>query len=72
MKNRNVESVEQGLCLDEIYKSSDPAVRRYLMQAMREETQKAEERAILRVAHRFSHLLPIPMRQVLEQQLLAV
>lgn len=56
------------LLLDDIYESKDPAVKRYIMQVMKEEMDKAQERALVRVAQKFRHLLSPQMQQTLAAQ----
>ncbi|WP_241159589.1 hypothetical protein [Desulfovibrio sp. ZJ200] len=56
------------LLLDDIYESTDPAVKRYIMQIMEEEMDKAQERALVRVAQKFRHLLSPQMQQTLAAQ----
>ncbi|MGE9986702.1 hypothetical protein [Desulfovibrio sp. SGI.169] len=56
------------LLLDDIYESRDPAVKSYIMQVMEEEMDKAQERAVVRVAQKFRHLLSPQMQQTLAAQ----
>lgn len=59
---------ENELILDDLYNSRDPAVKRFMNQALMEEMNAAQERATIRTAQKFSHLLPPHMRQVLAAQ----
>lgn len=62
----NMEALQtQELLLDNIYNANDPAVKNFLNQAMFEEMEAAHERALMRVATQFRHLLPPDMQQVL-------
>ena len=56
------------LLLDDIYESKNPAVKSYALQVMAEEMDKAHERATIRVAQRFRHLLSPQMQQALAAQ----
>lgn len=56
------------LLLDEIYDSKEPAVKFYALQVMEEEMDKAQERALIRVAQKFRHLLSPQMQQALAAQ----
>lgn len=53
------------LLLDAIYECKDPAVKRSVFQILDEELDKAHERAALRVAQKFRHLLSPQVQQVL-------
>lgn len=53
------------LLLDDIYNSNDPTVRRFISKALIEEMDKAQERALIRTAKEFQHLLSPRMQQVL-------
>lgn len=62
----NVDTLQtQDLLLDNIYNTNDPAVKKFLNQAMYEEMEAAHERAVMRVATQFRHLLPPDMQQIL-------
>lgn len=56
------------LLLDDIYESRDPAVKICVVQIMAEEMDKAHERATIRVAQKFKHLLSPQMQQALATQ----
>lgn len=56
------------LLLDDIYESKDPAVKQYVFQILDEEMDKAHERAAIRVAQKFKHLLSPQMQQALATQ----
>ena len=56
------------LLLDDIYESRDPVVKRYALQVMEEEMDKAQERATIRGAQKFKHLLSPQMQQALAAQ----
>lgn len=64
------------LCLDQIYDSTDPAVQEFTRQACLEELSgaspknffQAYDRAVMRVAHQFSHLLPPDQQALLHQK----
>lgn len=46
------------VCLEEILNTADPTIKRYFAQVYFEEVEKAEKRAVFRVADRFKHMLP--------------
>lgn len=53
------------LILDEIYESSDPHVKESMQQFMQEEMEAAHERALIRLACKFRHLLKPSMQALL-------
>lgn len=57
-----------ALELDEIYNSSNPEVQEYFDQALMEEMDAAQSRAVIRVARKFQHLLSPRMQQALAAQ----
>lgn len=57
-----------GLELDALYDSDDPAVREALVAFMHEEMEAAQERATIRLARKFRHLLTPVMQARLDRQ----
>lgn len=57
-----------ALELDELYDSDDPAVRQALVQFMQEEMAAAQDRATIRLARKFRHLLSPVMQARLDRQ----
>lgn len=56
------------LLLDAIYESKDPTVKRSAFRILEEEMDKAQERALIRTAQKFQHLLSPQMQQALAAQ----
>lgn len=56
------------LLLDAIYNSNDPAVQDFITDVMIEEMDKAQQRAQMRVAVRFKHMLSPRMQAILAAQ----
>ena len=71
MKHHAKPRTTRRLNLDPIYNSSDPAVKSYLFKCLREELRgqrniiQASDRIALRMANKFSHLLPPDQRALL-------
>lgn len=64
--NTNKTSVpREELLLDALYESRDPAVKQFLNIVMYEEMEQAHERAVMRVATQYAHLLPPKMQHIL-------
>ena len=57
-----------ALELDALYESEDPAVQAALVEFMQEEMAAAQERATIRLAFKFRHLLPSVMQARLDRQ----
>ncbi|WP_308620455.1 hypothetical protein [uncultured Desulfovibrio sp.] len=57
-----------ALELDVLYESEDPAVQAALVEFMQEEMAAAQERATIRFARRFRHLLSPVMQARLDRQ----
>ena len=53
--------------MDEIYASDDPKLQQYLHKFMREEVDAAQERALIRLAWKFKHLLKRSSQIALER-----
>lgn len=58
----------QDLLLDDIYNSPDPAIKEYLSTVFYEEAELANERALLRVATKFRHMLSPQIQKVLDMR----
>lgn len=54
--------------LDDLYESDDPEVQEALVEFMQEEMAAAQERATIRLAFKFRHLLPPVMQARLDRQ----
>lgn len=68
--NTNKTSVPRDeLLLDALYEARDPAVTQFLNTVMYEEMEQAHERAVMRVATQYAHLLPPKMRHILAGQM---
>lgn len=57
-----------ALELDALYESEDPAVQTALVEFMQEEMAAAQERATIRLAFKFRHLLPSVMQARLDRE----
>ena len=62
------DSDTEDLILDEIYESRDPLVKESMRQFMQEEMDAAHERALIRLACKFRHLLQPSMQALLARQ----
>lgn len=60
-------SPEDKLMLEKIFISSDPLIKNFFAKALREEVAAAEERALVRVAQKFSHMLPQKQQVLVER-----
>ena len=83
-QRKRISRKKPELFLDNIYDSDDPEVDRYLNTALKEENEKvdfslpaeqarievrnADERALIRLAWKFKHLLSPRMQKILEAQ----
>ena len=83
-QRKRISRKKPELFLDNIYDSDDPEVDRYLNTALKEENEKvdfslpaeqarievrnADERALIRLAWKFKHLLSPRMQKILEVQ----
>lgn len=86
MKNRGekISRKKPELLLDDIYNSTDPAIKQYMLMAfseehkrinfygqerqLKEEIKRADKRALIRLAWKFKHLLSPQMQKILEAQ----
>lgn len=67
MKKKHYED-NGALELDALYDSEDPAIKEALVEFLREEMAAAQERATIRLAFKFRHLLPSVMQARLDRQ----
>lgn len=59
---------KRRLLLDDLYESEDPKVERTLGAFLKEASETAHERALIRVAWKFKHLLSPRMQEILEAE----
>lgn len=83
-QRKKISRKKPELLLDDIYNSDDPAIKQYITMAfneehmsinfygperqIKEEIKKADERAQIRLAWKFKHLLSPQMQKILEAQ----
>lgn len=83
-RRKKISRKKPELLLDDITNSDDPEIKQYMMMAfseehkrinfygqehqLKEEIKRADERALIRLAWKFKHLLSPQMQKILEAQ----